>query len=111
MYSEHIQTKAARLVLENRVFHLFQGNVYSIFVVEGDTGTYQVHIREDGTPSCTCPYWTYRAAICSHILACQIYSDPPRSEALEEPEEELSPEEIERLVSGAADLFDPATWR
>ena len=109
--SQFIQEKAKKLVAEHRVFQIFQGDAYAIFLVEGDTDKYQVHIREGGMSSCTCLYWTYRQRVCSHILASQLYHHPPRPEVLEKPEEGLSMEEMERIVAEAADLFDPETWR
>ena len=111
MVSEYIQTKAARLVEEQRVLELFRGRRYSIFQVEGDTDTYQVHLSETSMPSCMCLHWIYRYTICSHILACQLYSNPPYPEEPDELEEGLTPEEIEHLVKGVPDLFDPETWR
>ncbi len=111
LLSEYIQTKASRLVEEQWVFELFRGKGYSIFQVEGDTDIYQVHLSETNTPSCTCLHWVYRHTICSHILACQLYSEPPHPEEPDELEEGLTPKEIERLVTEAADLFNPTTWR
>ena len=41
----------------------------------------------------------------------QLYHNPPRPEVPEEPDPELSLEEIERIVAEAPDIFDPLTWR
>ncbi|MFQ5818875.1 MAG: SWIM zinc finger family protein [Candidatus Heimdallarchaeota archaeon] len=110
VYSQNIQQKTHRLVDKQLVFELFRAREYSLFQVEGSTRVYQVHLWNDGTIECTCPYWTYKRRICSHILVCQVYANPrkPKPEA-DKPE--LTLDELERNVSRAPDLFDPDTWR
>ena len=107
LVSKRIEEKATWLVAEQRVFESFRTREYSRFVVEGDRSVYHVHLWNDGTMECTCPYWTYKRQLCSHILACQLYHNQSCPEVLDELESELSPEEIERVVTEADDLFAP----
>lgn len=107
LQSKHVELKAKRLVDEHCVFESFRTREYSRFVVEGDKGVYQVHLWNDGTIECTCPYWTYKRQLCSHIMACYLYHNP-RHRVVGDPSEwELSPEELEQLAAEADDLFAP----
>ena len=106
-----VELKAARLVAEQRVYEIFRAREYSTFWVEGKTKTYQVDLWTDGTMECTCPYWTYKRRICSHILASQLYHNQPSPEVSEEPEPELSLEESKQIIANAPDIFDnPEAW-
>lgn len=110
-YSQFIQEKATRIVAEQRVFELFRTREYSTFLVEGDSKAYYVHLWNDCTMECTCPYWTYKHRICSHILASQFYSRLQQSYDSEADGSELIEEELENIVAGVPDIFDPETWR
>ncbi|MFQ5821572.1 MAG: SWIM zinc finger family protein [Candidatus Heimdallarchaeota archaeon] len=79
-YSKYIQEKATRLVAKQRVIELFRIREYSTIIVVGDTKTYHVHLWNDGTMECSCPYWTYKRQICSHIIASQLCPNPLKSE-------------------------------
>lgn len=96
---------------EQRVFELHKTREYSVFLVEGDTKTYHVHLWQDGTKECTCPYWTYRRKPCSHILASYLYSHPLKPDEPEADEPKQTEAELERIVAGVPDIFDPETWR
>jgi len=111
MASRQIETKAKKIIDEQRVYESFRTRDYSRFVVEGDRQVYHVHLWKDDTMECTCPYWTYQRKLCSHIMASHLYHNPHRRDVEADPEPELSMAEIERIVAQMPDLFDPETWK
>lgn len=71
-HSQYLQAEAARLVVEGRVSLLYEVSGTAVYVVEEETQTYQVHLKPDGTASCTCSDWECWRVICLHILASQF---------------------------------------
>ena len=67
-----IEEKADKLVKENKVKLVSSGRSL-IFEVAGTEYPHTVVFNEKGF-SCDCAYWTLRSKICSHVLACIIFS-------------------------------------
>lgn len=70
-HSQYIREEVARLIVEGRVILLYEVDGTAIYLVDGETCSCQVHLKPDGTVSCTCTGWTHWGEVCLHILASQ----------------------------------------
>lgn len=68
------QTKAMRLVRDQKVNITWYDDVVIAATVQGDTNQYAVQIARTPEPrlSCECVWWTLRKSKCSHLLAVEL---------------------------------------
>jgi hypothetical protein len=69
--------KMERYLKENKIVPLFRNEKVETFIVEGDTGTWNVRFQKDKNLwSCDCK--NLRLNYCIHIICCQRFKNEKR---------------------------------